>query len=135
MDVQVREGLLYSDTHEWVQWIDDTTALVGLTDFAQKALSDLVFVELPRKGRKVTNGKSYGNVESVKAVSPLNSQLSGVVEEINKEVDRAPELINQDPYGSWLLKVSEITEKGSLMDAGAYEKYCEEIGDDYLEEE
>ena len=136
--MEIKKGLFYSETHEWVEFLDDGTALIGLTDFAQKALTALVFVELPRKaGRKITNGKSFGNVESYKAVSPLNSQLSGTVVDINQEVDKAPEKINEDPYGAWLVKVGEITEKADLMDSDAYEKYCEEMVKehaDYFEE-
>lgn len=131
--MEIREGLFYSDTHEWVQFIDNTTALMGITDFAQKALSALVFVELPKKGRKVKCGKSFGNVESYKAVSPLKSQVEGVVEDINKEVDAAPQMVNEDPYGAWLVKVVDITEKCDLMDAAAYEKYCEEMAEEHAE--
>ncbi len=132
--MEVKKGLYYSDTHEWVEFLDDTTALMGLTDFAQKALTALVFVELPRKtGRAVTSGKSFGNVESYKAVSPLKSQVTGTIAEINKEVDKAPEKINEDPYGSWLVKVENITEKAELMDDAAYEKYCEEMVKEHAE--
>ena len=138
--MEIRKELYYSPSHEWLQFEDDNTVTIGLSDFAQKALSDLVFVELPRKtGRKVTNGKRFGNVESVKAVSPLNSWVSGTIAEINPLFEKSAKTakqINADPYGSWLIKVSDISEKSDeLMDAEAYEKYCDELADEYFEEE
>lgn len=120
--------LLYSESHEWVQKIDDKTAKVGLTDFAQHSLGDLVFVNLPEVGDSVSNGESFCDVESVKAVSDVYSPVSGTVSAINEALLDAPQNINEDPYGAWLVEVSDISEFGELMDAAAYEALCEKEG-------
>jgi glycine cleavage system H protein len=125
--MNIPKDLFYSDTHEWVKFLDDGAALIGLDDYAQHALSDLVFITLPSEGDEVTAGEAFGDVESVKAVSDIFCQVTGVVDEINEDVDNTPGLINQDPYGSWIIKVKDITEKADLMDAAAYEKYCAEL--------
>ncbi len=125
--MNIPKDLFYSDSHEWVKFNDDGTALIGLDDFAQHALSDLVFITLPSEGDEVTAGEAFGDVESVKAVSDIFCQVTGVVAEVNADVDASPELINKDPYGSWLIKVKDITEKAELMDAAAYETYCAEL--------
>ena len=125
--MNIPKDLLYSNSHEWVKFVDAATALIGLDDYAQNALSDLVFITMPSVGDEVTVGEPFGDIESVKAVSEIFSQVTGVVAEVNKEVDKSPQLINQDPYGSWIIKVSGVTEKADLMDAAAYEKYCAEL--------
>lgn len=120
--------LKYSKSHEWVRFLDGTTALVGLTDYAQDALGDLVFVNLPEAGDEVTGGEAFADVESVKAVSDVFSPVTGTVAEINEELLDAPELMNQDPYGAWLIRVENITETEELLDAEAYVKFISEEG-------
>lgn len=121
--------LLYSKSHEWIDMHEDGTAYIGLTDYAQKALGDIVFVNLPEEGDEVTCGESFADVESVKAVSDVYSPLSGVTAEINEEILDAPEEINNDPYGAWFIKVSDITEKGELISLEEYEDFVETLDD------
>ncbi len=116
--------LKYSKSHEWVKMEGDV-AVIGITDFAQDALGDLVFVGLPEVGDAVTAEEPFGDVESVKAVSDINSPISGTVCAINEDVLDAPESLNEDPYGAWLIKVNEITDDGDLMTAEEYEEFCE----------
>ena len=117
------EELKYSKSHEWVKFLDDTTALIGLTDYAQDALGDLVFVNLPEAGDEVTAGEAFADVESVKAVSDVFSPVTGTVAEINEELLDAPEQMNEDPYGAWLIKVENITAKDELLSAEEYVKF------------
>lgn len=122
------EQLLYSKSHEWVEFTSDTTARVGLTDFAQDQLGSLVFVNLPEVGDALTVGEALGDVESVKAVSDVYSPLSGTVSAVNEELLDTPEAINQDPYGAWLVEVEDITERDALLSAEEYEAFCREEG-------
>ena len=115
--------LKYSKSHEWVR-MDGDVAVIGISDFAQDALGDLVFVNLPQVGDEVTAGEPFGDVESVKAVSDLVSPVTGVVSEINEELLDAPENLNNDPYGAWIIKVDSITDTDELLDAAAYEEHC-----------
>ncbi len=115
----------YSKDHEWVRE-EDGLFVIGISDFAQDALGDLVFVNLPEVGDAVTAGEAFGDVESVKAVSDLLSPVSGTVAEINEELLDAPEKLNEDPYGAWIIKVSDVTATEELLDAAAYEAYCAE---------
>ena len=119
------ENLSYSKSHEWVKK-EEGTALVGLTDFAQSELGDLVFVNLPEVGDTVTAGEPLGDVESVKAVSDIFSPVTGVVSEINEEMLDHPEMINEAPYEAWMIKVTDITGEEELLDAEAYEAHCKE---------
>jgi glycine cleavage system H protein len=119
------KDLLYTKSHEWVK-LDGDSAYVGLTDFAQDALGDLVFVNLPEVGDSVEAGEVFADVESVKAVSDVYSPLTGEVEEINEELLDAPEKINEAPYDAWFVKVSNISDKEELLSAEDYEKVCEE---------
>ena len=96
--------LKYSKSHEWVKY-EDGIAVIGISDFAQDALGDVVFINLPEVGDTVNAGESFGDVESVKAVSDVNSPVTGVVLEINEELIDSPELLNEDPYGAWIIKV------------------------------
>lgn len=120
--------LLYARTHEWVKMLDDTTALVGISDFAQGCLGDLVFVNLPMVGDEVTTEEALCDVESVKAVSDVISPVTGVVAEVNEELLDAPEKLNEDPYGAWIARIEQITDKAELMDAAAYEAFTQEEG-------
>lgn len=97
--------LKYTKDHEWVKMLDDTTALVGISDFAQSELGDLVFVNLPAVGDDVVAGEAACDVESVKAVSDVMSPVTGSVAEVNEELDDSPELLNSDPYGAWIMKI------------------------------
>lgn len=119
--------LKYSKTHEWVDVVSGV-ATVGISDFAQDALGDVVFVNLPAIGDEVVAGESFGDVESVKAVSDLICPVSGIVCAVNEELDDAPENLNKDPYGSWIIKVKDITGEEELLDAAAYETFCAEEG-------
>ena len=117
------KNLMYTKTHEWVLLSDDGTALVGITDYAQDQLGDLVFVNLPEPGDTVTAGESFADVESVKAVSDVLSPVTGEVEEINEVLADEPQRMNQEPYESWFIKVREITDRAELMDADAYQAF------------
>lgn len=117
--------LLYSDSHEWVQKLSNGNVRVGLTDFAQHELGDLVFVNLPQAGDSMEVGDSFCDVESVKAVSDVYSPLSGTVAAVNEELLDAPQLINENPYEAWLVEVESVEEYGELMDADSYAALCE----------
>lgn len=119
--------LKYSKSHEWVRY-EDGVAVIGISDYAQDALGDVVFVNLPVVGDEVTAGETFGDVESVKAVSDLISPVSGVVLEVNEELEDSPENLNEDPYGAWIIKVENVTAEEDLLDAGAYEAHCAEEG-------
>ena len=118
------EGLRYTKDHEWAR-VEGKRATVGITDFAQSELTDVVFVELPKVGRAVKAGEVVGTVESVKAVSEIFAPLSGKVLEVNKALEDSPEVVNQDAYGKgWMvvLEVADPSEARNLMDAPAYRK-------------
>ena len=117
------EELKYTKTHEWVKE-EDGLCVVGLTDFAQDALGDIVFVNLPSVGDEVKAGEMFADVESVKAVSDVFSPVSGVVAEVNEAIVDDPSLVNSDCYGSWLIKVKDVTGTDELLDAKAYEEVC-----------
>ena len=119
--------LKYSKTHEWVKEEDGLT-VIGISDFAQDSLGDIVFIGLPSVGDTVTMGEALGDVESVKAVSDLVCPVTGVVAEVNEELDGSPELLNSDPYGAWLIKVENVEGSEELLDAAAYEAFCAEEG-------
>ena len=119
--------LKYSKSHERIRY-EDGVAVIGISDFAQDALGDVVFVNLPAVGDEVTAGEAFGDVESVKAVSDLISPVSGVVLEINEELEDSPENLNEDPYGAWIIKVENVTDEEELLSAEAYEALCTEEG-------
>lgn len=123
--MNIPEGLKYAKSHEWVKFLDDTTALVGITDFAQNALGDLVFINLPEVGDMVVSGDVFTDVESVKAVSDVYCPVTGDVDEVNEALLDNPALINEDPYGAWFIKVTGITDTEELLDADAYQAVCE----------
>jgi len=116
----------YSETHEWVA-VDGRVATVGITDFAQSQLGDVVFLELPRKGQRLATGEAFGVIESVKAASDLYAPLAGTVVEVNERLAANPELVNTDPLGEgWLIKVEvEGGLPDSLLDEAAYQKLAE----------
>lgn len=119
--------LKYTKDHEWLKMEGDV-AVVGITDFAQDALGDVVFINLPQEGDAVTAGESFGDVESVKAVSDVMSPVSGTISAVNTDLEDAPENLNSDPYGSWIIKIEGISDTEDLMDAAAYEAFCAEEG-------
>ena len=123
--MEFRKDLSYSKTHEWVKQEGDIV-VIGISDYAQNALGDRVYIELPEIGDEITAGESFGEAESVKAVSDINSPVSGTVCEINEELEGSPELINEAPYEAWLIKAENITETEELMDAAEYEAFCKE---------
>ncbi len=131
-DYKLPSELRYSKEHEWVKVVDNGTVLIGISDYAQDQLHELVYVELPEVGREVSRMEVMGTVESVKAVSDIYSPISGVILEVNEELSNSPELINQDPYGKgWIAKVKPKnleTELKELMDSEAYKKYIEKQG-------
>ena len=119
----ILEGLKYTKSHEWVKENGDGTVTVGLTDYAQQELGDLVFVNLPLAGDGVTAGEAFGDVESVKAVSDVFSPVSGEVAEINEELLDAPQMINETPYDAWLIKVENVSDSEELLSAVEYEAF------------
>ena len=119
--------LKYTKDHEWMKMEGDI-AVIGISDFAQDALGDVVFINLPEVGDTVTAGESFGDVESVKAVSDVNSPVTGVIVEVNEELADSPENLNSDPYGTWIIKVEGVTAQEELLDAAAYEAFCAEEG-------
>lgn len=120
------EELKYTRSHEWVKEEEDGTVLIGLTDYAQNELGDLVFVNLPEEGDELTAGEAFGDVESVKAVSDVYSPVTGAVAEINENLLDVPESINTDPYGAWFIRAANVTDTEELMDAAAYEAFTKE---------
>ena len=124
---KVIEGLYYSESHEYVK-VEGDFAYVGITDYAQHALGNVVYVDMPEVDDEVEAGEDFGAVESVKAASDLISPVSGTVVEINEALEDKPELINEDAFENWIMKV-EMSDKGeldNLMDAAAYEELCKE---------
>jgi glycine cleavage system H protein len=117
----------YTKEHEWIK-VDGTTGTIGITDHAQQALGDIVFVELPKPGAKLESGKSFGTVESVKAVSDLFAPVSGTVTEVNADLSSAPEKVNSEPHKAWMVKITltNPTEVNSLLSAADYEKFVAE---------
>ncbi|MDD6435496.1 MAG: glycine cleavage system protein GcvH [Clostridiales bacterium] len=122
----VLENLKYSKSHEWVEVLDNGNVRIGITDFAQHELGDLVFVNLPEEGDEIAVGEAFADVESVKAVSDVMSPVSGVVCAINEDLLDAPESINADAFGAWFVEVENVSEEEELLDAAAYEAFCEE---------
>lgn len=119
------EGLYYSESHEWVK-VDGEVAIIGITDFAQKAMGDIVYVDMPEADDEVSAKEEFGAVESVKAASDLISPVSGTVTEINEALEDESGLLNQDPYENWIIKVqmSDPGEVDRLMNAEAYAAFC-----------
>ncbi len=118
--------LKYAKTHEWVRFTSETECEVGLSDFAQDALGDLVFVNLPEVDAEAVKDETICDVESVKAVSDVYAPVNGTVSEVNEELLDSPELINNDPYGAWLFRLKDVSGAEDLLDAEAYEKVCAE---------
>ena len=122
------QDVKYAKTHEWLKKEGDFV-LIGLTDYAQDQLGDIVFVNLPEVGDPVSRGDTFADIESVKAVSDVYSPVTGEVEEVNEELLDAPEKVNNDPYGSWFVKVKDVSDTEDLMDAKEYEEFCKTCGE------
>ena len=122
---KVIEGLYYSESHEFIR-VEGDYGFIGITDYAQNALGNVVYVDMPEVDDEVTAGEEFGAVESVKAASDLISPVSGTVIEVNKALEDEPELINQDAFENWIIKVelSDKSELDNLMDAKSYEAFC-----------
>ena len=118
---KILEGLKYSESHEWVK-VDGNTAYIGVSDFAQKEMGDITYVDMPEEGDDVMAGEEFGALESVKASSELISPVSGTVLAVNSELEDAPEKVNEDAYGAWIIKVAMSNEEelDSLLDAAGY---------------
>jgi glycine cleavage system H protein len=119
----------YTKEHEWIK-SDGKSATIGITNYAQGSLGDIVFVELPKTGSEITKGKTFGSVESVKAVSDLYAPASGTVTDVNGDLNTAPEKINEDAHNAWLMKITlkDPSELNSLLSAADYEKFVAEEG-------
>ena len=119
---KILEGLKYSESHEWVK-VEGNVAYIGVSDFAQKEMGDITYVDLPAEGDDVVAGEEFGALESVKAASDLFSPVSGVVVAVNGELEDTPEKVNEDAYAAWIIKVemSNPSEVDALMDAAAYQ--------------
>ncbi len=123
---KVIEGLYYSESHEFVK-VEGYFCYIGITDYAQNALGNVVYVDMPDEDEEITAGEEFGAVESVKAASDLNSPISGTVIEVNNALENNPELINKDAFENWIIKVemSDKSELDNLMDAKTYKDFCE----------
>ena len=124
---KIEEGLLYSESHEWVR-LDGNVAIIGVSDFAQQEMGDITYVDMPAEGDEFTKGDDFGALESVKASSELYTPVSGTVVASNMELESAPELINQNPYSAWIVKIemSDKQELNDLLNAAAYKAKTEE---------
>ncbi len=126
MSLNIPAELKYTTDHEWGK-VENDTITVGITDFAQSSLGDIVFVELPDVGSKIEKGSSFGVVESIKSVSDLYSPVSGEVIEKNEELESTPELCNENAYSAWMIKVkiTNTDELSEMMDSNKYEEFCQ----------
>ncbi|MBQ6401589.1 MAG: glycine cleavage system protein GcvH [Firmicutes bacterium] len=122
--MEFRTDLSYTKSHEWVK-LEEDTATIGITDYAQDALGDLVFVNLPEEGDEVEAEAVFADVESVKAVSDIYSPVTGVVSEVNEELLDSPEMINESAYDAWFIRVDNVTDHTEFMTAEEYEAYVE----------
>ena len=121
---KIAEGLKYSESHEWVK-VEGNIAVIGVSDFAQKEMGDITYVDMPEVDDAVEAGEEFGALESVKASSDLISPVSGKVCAVNEELLDSPELLNSAPYDSWIIKVENVTDTEELLSAAAYDAFCE----------
>jgi len=123
---KIVEGLYYTNTHEWVR-VEDEYAYVGITDYAQDSLGEIVFVELPEEEDQVTAGEEFSAIESVKAASDVLSPVTGIIVLVNDDLEDSPEAVNEDPYENWIIKVEleDKTELNKLLNATEYKEICE----------
>ena len=123
---KIVKGLYYTNTHEWVK-VEDGFAYIGITDYAQESLGEIVFVELPDEETVIEAGEEFSAIESVKAASDVISPVTGTIVVVNDELEDSPELLNEDPYENWIVKIDleDETELNKLLDAEEYEEICE----------
>lgn len=126
--MNIPENLKYSKSHEWLQPMDDGTARMGITDFAQSEMGVLVFVDLPQEGDEAVKGESLCEAESVKAVSEVYSPVNGVVKSVNRALEDAPESVNDAPYDAWMVELENVSGAEDLMDAAAYREFLKAEG-------
>ncbi|NLZ80615.1 MAG: glycine cleavage system protein GcvH [Clostridiales bacterium] len=122
----MKDNRLFAKTHEWVEFLDKTRARLGISDYAQSELGDLVFINLPEVGDEVTMGVTFADVESVKAVSNIYSPVTGVVKAVNEDLLDQPELVNNSAYEAWFIEVEEISEKDELLTEEEYKSHISE---------
>lgn len=124
--MKILENLLYTSDHEWLK-VDGNTALFGITDYAQHALGEIVYVELPEEDDELEVGKNCFAIESVKAATDIASSVDGIVLEVNEELENSPENINNSPYDSWVVKIqlTDLSQLDKFMNAAAYKEFCE----------
>ncbi len=127
--MQVLDGLFYTKDHEWIR-VEGDTAFLGITDYAQLGLGDIVYAELPKVGALLKVGDAFAVVESVKAASDIYTPVSGAVSATNEDIERSPEKLNEAPYESWMIQVilSDVEELKGLMDSDTYKKWCIQEG-------
>lgn len=116
----------FAKSHEWIELLDETTVRIGISDYAQNEMGDLVFINLPEVGDELVAGESFADVESVKAVSNVYSPVTGKVKAINEDLLDQPEFVNSNPYDSWFVEVEDITERADLLSEAEYEKLVED---------
>lgn len=121
----IPSDLKYTKSHEWIKHTGEGTALIGITDFAQNSLGDIVFVNLPEADTQVSAGETVAEVESVKAVSNILAPAAGTISRANEELDGAPEMINESPYEAWIYELTDISDAGELLDADEYAAHLE----------
>lgn len=124
--MEFRNDVKYSKSHEWVKELDEGVVEIGITDFAQDALGDIVFINLPEVGDDVTVGESFADVESVKAVSDVFSPVTGVVSAVNEELMDQPAMLNEAPFEAWLIRVKDVSETEELLNEEDYEAFAAE---------
>lgn len=123
---KIIEGLYYTNTHEWVK-VEDGFAYIGITDYAQESLGEIVYVELPEEETTIESGEEFGAIESVKAASDVISPVTGTIVVVNDDLEDSPELLNEDPYENWIIKVDleDESELNKLLNAEEYKEICE----------
>ncbi len=123
---KIVEGLYYTNTHEWVK-VEDGFAFIGITDYAQESLGEIVFVELPEEETSIESGEEFSAIESVKAASDVVSPITGTIVVVNDELEDSPELLNEDPYDNWIVKIDleDESELNKLLNATEYKEICE----------
>lgn len=126
--MNILPNLKYTKSHEWVEFLSETTVRVGITDFAQSHMGDIVFVNLPSEGGEAAVGATLTDIESVKAVEDIYSPVTGIIARVNGELDGAPEKINESPYEAWIVEIADVTATEALLDAAAYADLCEAEG-------
>jgi len=125
--MKINSHYKYTKSHEWVEKLSDEKYRIGITDYAQDALGDLVFVNMPSEGDTVETGKTFADVESVKAVAELYSPVSGTICAVNNAVSDTPGLLNSEPYNSWIITIADVTETEELLTPEEYEEYCKTL--------